>query len=226
MAKKTLFGSTYGAKRPSDSGWQTELQQGVSLAVVGGAWHFNAAYAALGDNLGITLLPTFTLKETDVYNASANQDLVGKTFRSGSFADVKMFVKNKVSKHADLLDGILEYFSSRTVQEESFVSANNLPSYKNAATEFQSLVNANPATPEEVLALKLAITQIQMFEFGMPQPFGQHVNFNFYYYSKGGPDRIMDILDQSRGTGTFSKDSDIFAEMKKVENIWKSGNAE
>lgn len=224
--QKTLFGSTYGAKRPSDSGWQTELQQGHSLSVIGGAWHFNAAYAALGDNLGISLLPTFTLKASDVYNASENQELIGKTYRSGTFADVKMFVKNKSSKYEELLDDILAYFSSKEVQEQSFIAANNLPSYKNAATEFESLANPNPQTPEEELALELALTQIQMFEYGMPQPFGQHVNFNFYYYSKGGPDRIMDILDQSRNTGTFATDAELFAEMKRVENIWKTGNAE
>ena len=114
---------------------------------------FNAAYAALGDNLGISLLPTFTLEASDVYNASENQELIGKTYRSGTFLMLKMFVKNKISKYAELLDDILAYFSSKEVQEQSFIAANNLPSYKNAATEFESLTNPNPQTPEEELAL-------------------------------------------------------------------------
>ncbi len=220
-----LFQAQYGGRRPTDSGWQVELQSEVSLAVIGGAWHFNAAYAALGSDLGITLLPTFTLTEDTVYDVANNDDLVGKTYRSGTFADVKMFVKNKLSSYSQYLDGILKYFSSKEVQEESYLAANNLPSYKNALSEFESLSNPELTTETEQLAYDLALAQISMFEYGIPQPFGKHVNFNFYYYSNNGPERLMDILDNVRGTGSFTSDAAILAEMQIIENIWKTGNA-
>lgn len=221
-----LFTNPNGAKRPTDSGWTVELQQEVSLSVIGGAWHYNSAKAALGDKLGIAILPTFTLTEDTVYDAANNQELIGQTFRSGTFADVKMFVKNKVSKHADLLDDILAFFSSKEVQEQSFISANNLPSYKNASTEFESLNPNNATTPEEKEALALASAQIEMFNYGRPQPFGKHVNFNFYFYSKNAPEMMMDLLDNQRGQGQLLSDSAIFSTMTKVENIWKTGKAE
>lgn len=221
-----LFTQANGAKRPTDSGWSVELQQEVSLSVIGGAWHYNAAKAALGNNLGIAILPTFTLTEDTVYDVANNRDLVGQTFRSGTFADVKMFVKSKVSKHADLLDDILAYFSSKEVQEQSFVRANNLPSYKNASTEFDALKPENASTQEEKEALALAKAQIEMFTYGRPQPFGKHVNFNFYYYSKNAPEMIMDLLDNARGTGSLLNDASILDTMKKAENTWKTGKPE
>ncbi|VEU82347.1 sugar ABC transporter substrate-binding protein [Acholeplasma hippikon] len=221
-----LFTTPNGAKRPTDSGWQVELQQGVSLSVVGGAWHFNSAKAALGANLGIAILPSFTLTEETVYDVANNSELVGKTFRSGTFADVKMFVKNKVSKYSEYLDDILAYFSSKEVQEESFVVANNLPAYKNATAEFDSLKPENATTPDGKLALELASAQLDMFQYGRPQPFGHHVNFNFYYYSKNAPEKIMDLLDNARGQENFQTDAKILEVMKKVENIWKTGKEE
>lgn len=224
--QKVLFGNKYGAKRPTDSGWQVELQEEVSLSVIGGAWHFAAAKAALGQDLGIAILPTFTLTADTVYDVANNQDLVGQVMRSGTFADVKMFVKNKVSKYADYLDDILMYLSSSKIQEESYVAANNLPAYKHATEEFAALKDENAKTDEEKLALKLAKAQIEMFQYGLPQPFGVHPNFNFFYYSKNGPERIMDILDQTKGTGTFATDKEIFEEMKKIVQIWKTGSEE
>ena len=53
-----------GFKWASPDGWDADLDKnnkGV-LAVIGGAWHYNTAKAALGEtNLGIALIPTFTL---------------------------------------------------------------------------------------------------------------------------------------------------------------------
>ncbi|MDL2292467.1 hypothetical protein LJC17_02625 [Acholeplasma sp. OttesenSCG-928-E16] len=216
----------YAGRRTTDSGWTVELTQGQSLSVVGGAWHYNAAKAALGTNLGIAKLPTFTLTTDTVYDVDNNQDLVGKTYRSGTFADIKMFVKKKDSKFAEYLDGILKYLSSPEVQEGSFINANNLPSYKNASAEFDSLQLANATTDAQKEAIALANAQLGMFEYGIPQPFGVSSNFNFYFYSKNAPEMMMDLLDNIKGTGSLRNDAAILAEMTKVQNIWKTGNAE
>lgn len=224
--QKVLFGSTNGGKRPTESGWEVELSEEISISVIGGAWHYKAAQAALGSKLGVSILPSFTLTEDTVYDVANNGELVGKKFRSGTFADVKIFVKKKNSEYSEYLDDILLFLSSKEIQEESFVAANNLPSYKNATTEFEAFDESKATTPEQKLALKLASSQIDMFAYGMPQPFGKHPNFNFYYYSKNGPERLMDILDNARGTGNFNTDAAILAEMKIIENIWKTGKSE
>ena len=80
--QKKLFTDPNGAKRPTDSGWQVELQQEVSLSVIGGAWHYNSAKAALGNKLGIAILPTFTLTEDTVYDA-ANNEIDKQSFDDG-----------------------------------------------------------------------------------------------------------------------------------------------
>ena len=58
-----------GFKWASPDGWDADLDKsnkGV-LAVIGGAWHYNTAKAALGEtNLGIALIPTFTLTAASV----------------------------------------------------------------------------------------------------------------------------------------------------------------
>jgi len=58
-----------GFKWASSDGWDADLDKdhtGV-LAVIGGAWHYNTAKAALGEtNLGIAMIPTFTLTEASV----------------------------------------------------------------------------------------------------------------------------------------------------------------
>ena len=115
---------------------------------------------------------------------------------------------------------ILLYFSSKEVQEESFKVAKNLPTYKNAVKEFEALNPANAVTEDDKIAVKLASAQIDMFQYGIPQPFGGHVNFNFYYYSKNGPERFMDILENKNKA--FSTDKAIYDEMEKIEKIGRA----
>ena len=92
-----FFASENGAKFPSDSGWEVELKPksgsnvGVTVSVVGGAWNYNAAKAALGNNLGVAKLPTFTITEDSAYNTIE----AGTQFQSGTFADCKAFVMKR-----------------------------------------------------------------------------------------------------------------------------------
>jgi hypothetical protein len=110
--------------------------------------------------------------------------------------------------------------SSPEIQELSFIEADNLPAYKDAATEFESMETND-----------LAKRQIEMFEFGRPQPFGASAIFNFYFYSKGAPALLMEILinqdvsSPADGEGDFSTDADILEQLQKIQNIWITGNA-
>jgi len=205
-----FFTNANGAKRPTDSGWTVELQNEISISVIGGAWHFNAAQAALGSNLGVTKLPTFTVTSQDVYGSTP----AGTVFQSGTFADAKMFVMKKGSSKAEYLQDIMKHLSSKDIQEQSFIEANNLPSYKNAIDEFDSMSG-------DSVEIQLAVAQLEMFERGIPQPFGADTRFNFYYYSKGAPDLIMEILENKNSL--FSTDAAILAQMQIVEAIWKTG---
>lgn len=212
-----FFTDPNGPKRPTDSGWQIELKDGISLSVISGAWHYNAAVSALGSKLGIAKLPTFTVTEADAYGTVQ----AGTVFQSGTFADAKMFVMKKNSKYQEFLQDIVKHLSSKEVQEASYEEVQNLPAYKNAAVEFESMTG----TTSEA---QLAAAQIEMFEHGIPQPFGFDNRFNFYFYSKGAPDLILEILENKSGTetGMFTSHEAIKAQLLTIESIWKTGEKE
>ena len=208
-----FFTHPNGAKRPTESGWTVELTNGQSLAFISGAWHFNGAKSALGSKLGVAILPSFTINQTQAYGSVQ----AGTVFQSGTFADAKIFVMKKNSEKADYLQDILKFLTSKEVQEESFVAAQNLPAYKNAGTEFASMQG-------ESLENQLARAQIEMFENGIPQPFGFDNRYNFYYYSKGAPDLILEILENNNNN--FTTFEQIKNQLQIVQNIWITGNRE
>jgi maltose-binding protein MalE len=207
-----FFTDPNGGARPSSSGWQIALKDELVLSTISGAWHGNAIRTALGNNFGVAKLPRFTINAQDAYGSVA----AGTVMQSGTFADTKMLVMKKNSPKAEYLQDILMYLSSADIQERSFIEADNLPAYKNAVTEFESM-----ATNE------LASRQIEMFEFGRPQPFGADALFNFYYYSKGAPALLMEILINQDvtedGVGDFVTNAQIIAQLQKIQNIWITG---
>ncbi|MFA7672301.1 MAG: extracellular solute-binding protein [Clostridia bacterium] len=205
-----FFTDDNGGGMPTDSGWEIELRDEISLSLIGGAWKYNAAKAALGENLGIAILPTFTVTEADVSGTSIE---AGTVFQSGSFTDCKVFVMKKGSDKADYLEDILLFLSSKEVQEQSFIECANLPSYKNAMNEFASM-------QADSIEAVLAARQLEMFEYGIPQPFGPMPQ-NFYFYSKGAPDLIKEILENK--DGLFGTTTAIKAQLQAIENIWKTG---
>jgi maltose-binding protein MalE len=208
-----FFTHPNGAKRPTESGWTVELTNATSLSFISGAWHFNGARSALGSKLGIAILPTFTIQANQAYGTVT----AGTVFQSGTFADAKIFVMKKNSDKADYLQDILKFLSSKEVQEASFIAAQNLPAYKNAGTEFASMQG-------DSLENQLARAQIEMFNHGIPQPFGFDNRYNFYYYSKGGPDLILEILENNNNA--FNTFEQIRAQLQIVQNIWITGNRE
>ena len=204
----------YGAKKVGDSGWEMELANEASLSLVGGAWNFNAARAALGSKLGIAVLPSFTLTEADVEGTSI---AAGTVMNSGTFADTKMFVVKKHKqgeKKAEYLEEILIYLSSKEMQEQSFIHCANLPAYKNASTEFAAL-------QQNTLEGKLAKMQIEMFANGRPQPFGPNARMNNWYYSQGAPMIVLNILMNT--DNLYDTTAQIREGMAIIETIWKTG---
>ena len=192
------FGSANGAMFPSSSGWGVELKDKKALSVVGGAWNYDAALAALGNDLGITKLPTFTITADSAYGTAVE----GTVYQSGTFADCKAFVMKKTSKHAQYLQEVVKYLSSKEVQEGSYEECNNLPAYKAAATEFEAMKG-------DTLPATLARTQIEMSNHGIPQPFGANSFFNDFYYSKGAPDLYKALIENK--AGNFSSFEEIKA---------------
>ena len=208
----------YGARRASDSGWEVELRNEVSLSLIGGAWNFNAARAALGSKLGIAPLPNFTLTSADVAGTNITP---GTVMRSGTFADTKMFVMKKYPQNdpkAEAVQEILIYLSSIDVQEKSFIECANLPAFRNARIEFAKV-------RENSMEGLLARVQYEMFDRGIPQPF-PIARMNNFYYSQGGPGIIYDILTNARDSGgnrLYDTTASIRAGMNIVETIWRTG---
>ncbi|HQN74672.1 MAG TPA: hypothetical protein PK160_01400 [Bacillota bacterium] len=207
---QSFFTHPNGVVSSSSTAWEVQLQQESTIAFIGGAWHYEAVKSSLGDNLGITVLPTFTITEADAYGTCE----AGTVFQSGSFYDTKAFFMKKGSAYQEYLEDILLYLTSKEVQEESFEVAQNLPAYKNALAEFEAF---DQDTPE----IKLAIAQLRMAEFSIPQPFGGSSKFNTYYYQKGAPDLILEILENR--DNKYSTHAQILEQMQYVETIWKTG---
>ena len=155
-------------------------------------------------------LPTFTITEESAYGSIE----AGTQFQSGTFADCKAFVMKKTSKYASVLQDVVKFLSSKEVQEGSYKECNNLPSYKNAATEFEAM-SAN------TLEAKLARTQIEMAKYGIAQPFGVNALFNSFYYSKGAPDLYKALIEDK--DGVFSTFEEIKLELANIESVWKTG---
>ena len=205
-----FFASENGAKFPTSDGWEVELQNKISLSVIGGAWSYPAAKAALGSNLAITILPKFSITEASAYGSVT----AGTQFQSGTFVDCKAFVMKRESKCAAYLQDVVKFLTTADMQEESFEQCQNLPAYKNAATEFEAMKG-------ESLEAQLASAQVAMSEFGIPQPFGYKAKFNTYYYSKGAPEKIKAAIENV--DGSYSTFDAIKAECQNVEHIWRKG---
>ena len=189
-----------GFKWASSDGWEADFNNdnvarglGV-LGVIGGAWHYNSAKAAVGEsNLGIALIPTFTL------TAEACEGLTGvaagDVYRGGTFADCKCFMINansegtKYPKEQDLI----MYLSSKEIQNRSYLECMNVPAYVGAAEYIKQCYEEGKVTESEY---NLAAMQVSMAEWGIPQPFVTGT-LNTYYYSKNGPAVLRAIVDKT-----------------------------
>ncbi|MBO4869132.1 MAG: hypothetical protein J5585_05420 [Clostridia bacterium] len=218
-----------GFKWASPDGWDADLDKsnkGV-LAVIGGAWHYNTAKAALGEtNLGITLIPTFTLTEKAVEGLSGVS--AGDVYRGGTFADCKCFMinansdKNKYAKEQELI----KFMSSKESQNRSYVECLNVPAYAGASSYIEQCYNEGKVTESQY---NLAAMQVSMAEWGIPQPFVTGT-LNSYYYSKNAPSVFRAIIDKTAypTTGdTILTETESLAGIRKalylVEYLWMHG---
>ena len=198
-----------GAKYLGDTSWEQETKAGNVLSIIGGAWNFNAAQASFGENnVGVTVLPTFTI--TEGYGSVK----AGTKFQAGTFADCKAFVVKNGSTYGSYLNDVVKFLSSKEVQEKSFQECNNLPAYKNAATEFAGMTG-------DTVEAKLAQAQINMFEHGIAQPFGYDTSFNANYYSSTVSTLYNFIVtNDDNSVSTYEA---IKAELQTIETYLKTG---
>ncbi|MDY4849247.1 MAG: extracellular solute-binding protein [Bacilli bacterium] len=207
------FGDKNGGAFPSSAGWAVDLQNGAVLSVVGGAWHYNAAQASLGDsNLGITVLPTFTLTAADVKDTTFPANTV---MQAGSFVDCKVLMINskiKNSKYAVAQD-LIKYLTSKDVQNLSFKECRNVPAYDGASTYIESIASELPATVVD-------LAKAQTGAYGIPQPFVSGL-LNTFFYSKKAPEAYVDMCKNE--SGLFSTTRAVRELCYKVQYIWQKG---
>ena len=185
-----------GFKWASSDGWDADLDKNNlgALAVIGGAWHFNTAKAALGEtNLGIALIPTFTLTPESVEGLSGVS--AGDTYRGGTFADCKCFMINAYSDGAKYAkeQELIKYLSGKEVQNASYLECMNVPAYVGAADFIKQCFDEGKVTESQY---NLAAMQVGMAEWGIPQPFITGT-LNTYYYSKNAPAVFRAIVDKT-----------------------------
>ena len=184
-----------GFKWASSDGWEKDFKNNGVLAVIGGAWHFNSAKAAVGEaNLGMTLIPTYTLTAADV--AGLTDVAEGDVYRGGTFADCKVFMINASSKADKYVSEqkLVKFLSSKEVQDASFADVSNVPAYEGASAKIKELFEANKITESQY---QLAAAQTDMAAWGIPQPFITGT-LNTYYYSKNASAIYKAMIDGSR----------------------------
>ncbi len=186
-----------GFKWPSSDKWDADLDKsnkGV-LAVIGGAWHYNTAKAALGEtNLGIALIPTFTLTEEACEGLSGVS--AGDVYRGGTFADCKCFMinaKSEAGEKYNRIQELIKYLSSKEIQNRSFLECLNVPAYVGASEFIKQCYDEGKVSESQY---NLAAKQVEMAEWGIPQPFLTGT-LNTYFYSKNAPQVFRAMIDKT-----------------------------
>ncbi len=212
------FADPNGCMAPGDTDWSVSVKNKNVLAVIGGAWHYNAFLDAVGEeNFGATALPTLTLSAADVEGIGGTTVAAGTKFQAGTFADCKCFLINGASakEKYGAIQALLKYFSSKEVQNRSFKECNNLPAYKGADAYINSIKSELTAS-----AADTASAQIKMMDFGMPQPF-VNGTLNTLYYSTGAPDLYkLAVLNDK---GAYNDLNELRKILYRMEYIWKKG---
>ncbi len=199
------------------SQWTTEVQNKKVLALIGGAWHFNSFQSSV-DNMGISLIPTFTLTEADVAGTTMT---AGTIMQGGTFADCKVFMINSncASSKYQFCQSLIKYMTSKSVQDRSFKVCNNVPAYSGADTAIKAMLDEGSIKQEQY---DLAANQIKMAEYGIAQPF-VNATLNSFYYSKNAPDELKNcILNDKNAYGSTQK---VREAHYKIQYIWENGKA-
>lgn len=194
----------------ADGEWHQFLKNQTVLSTISGAWHLNAAKEALGNDLGIAKLPTFTVDVNSAHGTTS----ANTVFQSGTFADAKVFVINSLTNKDQEkrleIENVISVLSNKEAQLKGYKKGNIMPSYKNSSTEFT-----------EIQSDPFALIHSQMFTIGIPQPFSKKITYNLFYYSKGAPALLVDLI---KNTGNnYDTVDKVLAALKVIENIWKTG---
>lgn len=211
------FGEENGLAWASSSGWEQDLSNTGTLALISGSWKYNAFANAVGvSNVGVAMIPTYTLTSADVEGTTAE---VGTVMRGGTFADCKVFMINGYSNGTKYLaeQNLIKYLSTKTVQKDSFVQCDNLPAYNGAATDIADLYSAGTITES---SYNMAVAQNDMFAYGIPQPFVSGT-FNTYYYSKGAP-ALYQLVIENKSDAYATTDS-LRQVLYRMQYIWQKG---
>ena len=222
------FNRDHGGTFGSDSGWEVEVKNGTVLSLVAGSWKYNAFKASVGaENVGCAILPTFKLTSSCVEGIGASKNpytgadeaapVAGTEYRAGTFADCKVFVINMAADEAkyDKISQLIQYFSSKEVQNESFLKALNVPAYKGAEAYIETIKDQ-----VEESAYMMAKSQVEMANYGIPQPFSTGT-LNTYYYSKSAPDLLKEATINA--SHTYDTVDSIRTTLFKMEYIWMHG---
>ena len=204
-----------GFKWASSDGWEADFRNKGVVSVIGGAWHYNSAKASVGEaNLGIALIPTFTLTEDAVKGLSGVA--AGDVFRGGTFADCKCFMINlhSVPSKYEEEQELVKYLSSKEIQNASYLEVMNVPAYVGAADFIKQCYEEGKVTEGEY---SLAAMQVAMAEWGIPQPFVTGT-LNTYYYSKNAPAVFRAMIDKTAYPTTGDQ---ILTETESLEGIRK-----
>ncbi len=206
-----------GFKWASSDGWEADLNKDNkgALAIIGGAWHYKSAMAAVGEsNLGIALIPTFTLTPASVEGLSGVK--AGDEYRGGTFADCKCFMINAAAAASKYVkeQELIKYLSSKEVQNASYLEVLNVPAYVGAADYIKQCFDEGKVSESQY---SLAAMQVGMAEWGIPQPFITGT-LNTYYYSKNAPEVFRAIIDKTAYPTTGDQ---ILTETESLEGIRK-----
>ena len=199
----------------------------IPLAVIGGAWHYNTAAAAVSEaKLGLALIPTMTLTAEDVDGLTGVA--AGDVYRGGTFADCKVFMINGHSDPAkyEAEQKLIKYLTSKEIQNQSFKEVSNVPAYVGATDYIKGLFDAKEITENQ---FKLASCQVEMAEWGIPQPFLTG-SLNTFFYSKNAPAVIRALVEGTKYPTTgdvILQDTTSLRGIREglymVEYIWMHG---
>ena len=110
---------------------------------------------------------------------------------------------------------LIKYLSSKEIQNRSYVECLNVPAYTGSAEFIKQCFDEGKVTESQY---NLAITQVGMAEWGIPQPFITGT-LNTYYYSKNAPSVLRAIVDKSAYPTTGDI---ILTETESLEGIRKA----
>lgn len=200
------FADANGAKFPSDAGWAAEVKAGSVLSVISGSWHFGEFATAVGSeaNMSVTILPTYKANNVE--------------YRAGSFVDCKVLMLNAFTVVGDkyfAAQELVQYMSSKEVQNKSFKECNNMPAYKGNEAYIESIKSELTSSQYEG-----AVAQSKMGEWGIAQPFVNTV-LSTYYYVQGGNDIYKNLVLNTEGA--YATDTQIRQALYTIEHIYQKG---